>query len=611
MINAIAELGQYIRKENQMDFLDIILDDSFDRGRNKHLFITVFDENCRFYKVKYRELDSSYKKTVLYKRGPSSGTDFTPTSKITKVRTTLNRKFIKWFEQNKNNELLSDDERSFLSKLFISLKKHKDEIIERIESQSDFIKDKSGRVLTLGFLDKNGGVNLISSNRIFRKILFDKAQEDFKYSKTNNAFSYSKERTCSICNNEDEVFGFFTDLKFYNVDKAGMITGGFQYKNSWKNYPVCLNCALDIRNGYTMLQDQLDFSFYGLRYYFIPRISDKKNYKNILDVILNFKNNPKFKTEDIKRLTNDEEELFEFVKENQSSLSFDLFFYEKPQKSVLRILLVIEELFPSRLNVLFKAKELIDNIIFFKQARNKEKRPLCYFNFGIVRNFFPRSDSEGNKDKYFLEISEKIFKDKPINLQFVIQNIMYKVRSKFSKDGSIWLDSLKGFMFVIYLIIMKLVNEFGEVKLNKQFFEEFKIKKHDELGNKIDLFFESFSAFFRTDAHRSIFLIGVLTQFLLNIQKRDRDSSPFRSRLKGLKMSAYDISILLPEIINKLEDYGKNYYRPLEEIISKYLLSAGDYNKWRLSVDEMNFIFVIGMNLSKYFKIISEKEEEE
>lgn len=611
MINAIAELGQYKRKENQMDFLDMILDDSFDRGRNKHLFIVVFDENRKFHEVKYREFDSSYKKKILYKRGPSSGTDFTTTSKITNVRTTLSRKFIKWFEQNKNNELLSDDERSFLSKLFISLKKHKDEIIEKIESQSDFITDKSGRVLTLGFLDKNGSVNLIGSNRIFKKILFDKAQEDFKYSKTNKVFSYSKEKACSICNNEAEVFGFFTDLKFYNVDKAGMITGGFQYKNSWKNYPVCLDCALDIRNGYMMLQDQLDFSFYGLRYYFIPRILDKKNYNNILDVILDFKNNPKFKTEDIKRLTNDEDELFEFIKEGQSNLSFDLFFYGKPQKSVLRILLVIEELFPSRLNVLFKAKKLIDNIIFFKQARNKENRPLCYFNFGIVRNFFPRSDTEGNRDKYFLEISEKIFKDKPIDLQFIIQNIMHKIRSRFSKDKSTWLDSIKGFMFVIYLIILKNSNESGEVKLNQQFFEGFKIQKYDELGNKIDMFFESFNNFFITDAHRSIFLIGVLTQFLLNIQKRERDSSPFRSRLKGLKMSAYDISILLPEIINKLEDYGKNDYRPLEEITSKYLLSAGNYNQWRLSVDEMNFVFVIGMNLSKYFKIISEKEEEE
>jgi CRISPR-associated protein Csh1 len=76
-------------------------------------------------------------------------------------------------------------------------------------------------------------------------------------------------------------------------------------------------------------------------------------------------------------------------------------------------------------------------------------------------------------------------------------------------------------------------------------------------------------------------------------------------------MNAYDISVLLPEAIEKLEEYGKNYYQPLEELISKYLISAGHYTKWRLPIDEMNFIFGLGMNLSKYFKIKLEEIEEE
>ena len=612
MINAIAELGQYIREEKQMDLLDMFLDDAFDGGRNKHLFVVLFDKYFRFNNVIYKEFDRFDKKKLLYKRGPSGGTDFTPTSKITNLKTTFERKFIKWFEQNKDNKLLSEDESSFLSKIFSYLKKHKDEIIEKTERQIELITDKSGKVITLGFLNKENNIDLIGSNRIFKKILLEKAQENFKYSKTHETFSFSENKICSICNKKSEVLGFFTDLKFYNVDKDGMITGGFRRKDSWKNYPVCLNCALDIRNGYIMLQDKSDFRFYGLKYYFIPRILDKKNYKDILKVVLDYKNNPKFRTEDIIRLTNDEDELFEFVKENQSNLSFDLFFYEKPQKSVLRILLVIEDILPSRLNLLFKAKKEIDRIIFFKQARNKEGKPLCYFNFGVVRNFFPpKSIIEGNKDKYFLEISEKIFKDKPIDLQFIIQNIMHKIRSRFSKDESTWLDSLMSFMLVLYLIKLNLIKELKEVELNHQFFEGFKIQTKDELERKVNLFFNSFDSFFRTDAHRSIFLIGVLTQFLLNIQKNERDKSPFRSKLKGLKMSAYDISILLPKIINKLEEYDKNYYKPLEELTSKYLLSASDYNQWRLPVDEMNFMFVIGMNLSKYFKIISEKEEEE
>jgi CRISPR-associated protein Csh1 len=147
--------------------------------------------------------------------------------------------------------------------------------------------------------------------------------------------------------------------------------------------------------------------------------------------------------------------------------------------------------------------------------------------------------------------------------------------------------------------------------MDKQFFEEFKIQTKKELESKVELFFNNFKDFFQTDAHRSIFLIGVLSQYLLNIQQRDRGATPFRSKLKGLKMNAYDISVLLPEAIEKLEEYGKNYYQPLEELISKYLISAGHYTKWRLPIDEMNFIFGLGMNLSKYFKIKLEEIEEE
>jgi CRISPR-associated protein Csh1 len=49
----------------------------------------------------------------------------------------------------------------------------------------------------------------------------------------------------------------------------------------------------------------------------------------------------------------------------------------------------------------------------------------------------------------------------------------------------------------------------------------------------------------------------------------------------------------------------------LENLISKYLISAGDFRNWKLSIDEMNYIFVLGMNLSKYFKIKSEEKNEE
>lgn len=94
MINVIADLGKYSLGKNPTDILDMVLDDAYDNGKNKHLLIIAFEKSenqnllfssekhWQFKEVLYRELDTTYKKQILYKRGEGKGTDFTPTTKI-------------------------------------------------------------------------------------------------------------------------------------------------------------------------------------------------------------------------------------------------------------------------------------------------------------------------------------------------------------------------------------------------------------------------------------------------------------------------------------------------------------------------------------------------
>ena len=115
-----------------------------------------------------------------------------------------------------------------------------------------------------------------------------------------------------------------------------------------------------------------------------------------------------------------------------------------------------------------------------------------------------------------------------------------------------------------------------------------------------------------TPQKRGIFLLGVLTQMLLNKQYSERNSKPpFMKKLKSLKMDERDIKALLPEVQNKLEEYesfdkGK---RIIAQEASKYLLEAGD--GWKISVDEINFYFACGMNLSEEIaNVVYSKQEE-
>ena len=62
-----------------------------------------------------------------------------------------------------------------------------------------------------------------------------------------------------------------------------MITGGFQYSDAWKNYPICNECTLNIRNGYSYLQNNFNFKFYGLRKVNFISI---ENWAEIVNIIL-------------------------------------------------------------------------------------------------------------------------------------------------------------------------------------------------------------------------------------------------------------------------------------------------------------------------------------
>ena len=617
MINAIAEIGKYEKEYNPNigSNFDIWLEDSYHEKNYPHLLLIEFlrtscdyddsDGKWEYNQVVYWGHSTTLKSKLLYKRGSPRGTDKTPTCKIAKsVSGTFSQKIVAWFSDNQNKSFLSESQKEFIQSIYKEIKSKSKIILTDLNDKIESIEN-GGVVLSVVFRDGDDQ-RYIGDFEYFTKFLTEESALDYKYSKASKNYSFGENQLCAICKQKQpEVYGYFTSLKFYNVDKPGMVTGGFDPSKSWKNYPICLNCALDVEMGIKVLDEKLLFNFYGLRYYLIPKTTTENARDKVLGNIFDFKKSPGIKDTDRNRIANAEDEVFEILQEEQNNMTFSLLFFEKPQKSVFRILALVEDVLPSRLKQLFDTKALVDNLIFFQEQ--KDGKPMFRFNYGVLRKFFPNSKIEGNHDKYFLGLVEKSFSDRKIDYDFIVQHIIYHLRNLFVKDNSIWYQTLESFMLIIFLNelnLFRLKNK--EVKMDSQFFDSFEIKSKEELETKSELFFENFKEFFLTDINRSIFLIGVLSQFLLNIQSRERGATPFRSKLKGLKMDARDITSLVPEIIDKLEQYKWNYpYLPLENLVAKYLLSAGDFRHWNMSVDEMNFIFVLGMNLSKYFKIKS------
>jgi len=469
MIEAIKNIGEYAvnKKSKSMDEpLDILIGNPKNKDTKYILFIMLEDKNGEF---EYRGIDieqysENKLRKYLYKKGSPNGTDITPTAMITTIDKTLNNKILGWFKEY--NEIGDKEDINFLVKIGSCIRKNREEIGKDLKEKYN----KESNIISLKICDK-----YIGEYEIFKNILLKESKKGF-YSKYGKE-SKSDNQICSVCKQRKEVYGFVDTYKFYTVDKPGFVSGGFQQRYAWKNYPVCLNCALILEEGKKYLKESLDFSFYGLRYLLIPKFVRGVNGKYKKDVfrIIEQQRDPKFTKKDIARLTSDESEILQLMSEQENYLNMNFLFYDAPKGydgSVFNILLYIEDVLPSRLRVLFDAKKHVDSTVIFKNCmvpvfENKKKtgeEPLA-FNFGVLRTFLPKISDNQTYNKYFLDIVSKIFSGRSIDYHFIISFIIKKIREEFVNGYPTNISTLKGFMLLNYLNRLNLLENFKEVRI--------------------------------------------------------------------------------------------------------------------------------------------------
>ena len=496
----------------------------------------------------------------------------------------------------------------------LAISKYAEEISAALHEKFSQKSSKDNAIITLG-IEQNGDMLYPEDIPLFKNILLRKGKDKY-FIKKSQGESKGIEAACSVCKlNKDEVYGFAIPWTFHTFDKPGFIAGGFEVSESWKNTPVCFDCATRIELGKKYIEERLDFSFYGFRYLLVPKLALGGDFQDVLHILggKDQKRKQNLSGEVRKSITSDEEEIFDIVQDMKDFISSSLIFYKKEQSSY-RILLLIEGVLPSRLRCIFKVKDRVDgrfkiykNLLLSEAQREKIQ---LEFNFGVVRRFFPQESKNRTFDKIFLEIVNKTFIGDPINYYLLLDFIMRRVRDEFVNSRQTKIVTLNGFLLLHYLEELNLFRNYKEGMEEME--EKGGLKSIANLEGlsmeqKVERFFEANKSFFTSDAKKAAFLEGVLAQKLLNIQWMDKRATPFRTKLHGLKMNEALIKRLLPEIQNKLEEYGKNYYRDLESIIAQHFILAGV--NWRETDDELSFYFVLGMDMQKLFK--NEKEDKE
>lgn len=281
-------------------------------------------------------------------------------------------------------------------------------------------------------IGKNCGLTLkIGGKYLSELVIFRKAFTQLVSAKEDSISAPDK--LCSLCGKRKiKVSAGAPAYKFYTIDKPGMISGHFIEEKSWRNYPVCQECSRALDEGKRITERNLKFSFYGLSYALIPKFLFGKPSEIILKIITGNRmdKNIKIKTETGQKLVKTEDSILHILAQEQDNLMYN-FLFSKKSNNAERILLLVEDVLPSRLRALFAAKGKVDSVFVDDP-----------FHLGKVRNFFAKSDEgkrDNDLDKYFLEIIDKTFKGLPISIPFLATHFMREIRRDFNnQEGALF-----------------------------------------------------------------------------------------------------------------------------------------------------------------------------
>lgn len=484
-----------------------------------------------------------------------------------------------------------------IKQLLEDLVKAREQIVESVrEAMQSRANDKELYILTICINNQ-----YIGESDLFDKIRKNAGESNFLpyYSLSQSKQIAPKNKICSIClARVGEVWGYVSTFNFYTAKtEFAPISGGFNKEESWKNYPVCPDCAKKLDQCRYVLERYMRYYFCGFSYFLIPEFLHQNDTNNdIMECFLDRETAlGKFtlNNEDRNTITYAENEILDHLQESDNSVNYTMFFFERNNRE-FKILLEIEDIYPSQFKVVFDAKQRAEEYKIFKGLKNLKEKTIydLKFKFELIKEFLPLSQDKtlGNAQvfkKHFLEIIRSVFLQKKVDTRFILHLVIESFKKRFANDQLYPLSVLKIILTLKFFIALNIID------LSSRHHE-----KEVIVDTRFQDFFDEHSDFFDSSSKKAVFLEGVLCQNLLNIQYTERSATPFRNRLNSLKMNPKIIRRLLPEMIEKLEQYKKNYYRDLEEAISRLLLAS---HLDKLSNDELSFYFVMGMNLNKEF----------
>lgn len=610
---AIAAIGEWqLQKNESLEPADLYIENMFP-GKDYQMLLLVFEINdnegelnCEYKGIditKVRADNKNYRK-YAYRKGSARGGDITFTTKISSpvdkkingIKKTTFKNVISFGKTNNKDTKIFET----LKETFIN--NEKSIIYDTDELFKNFSRDNAHTTGLSFKIIENGLEKYLHDYDLIKEILISSGATT-NYTHAGTVSKVSNKISSVSGKVSDDIFGFAAPFKYSSPDKPGFISGFFNKKKNWRNYPISSKETLPLELGRKYIQQKLTGYFYGHAYMTVPHPIIQTETKelakiiNLLETALDHEK--KAKRERKKRA---EDHVQKIIAHEKNYFNLDILFFSEDKKTgAITINLMLEEILPSRFRQLFTdAPEKVNKNKLFQNAITiKNETTNLLFSFQIVKEFF---------DKNFLDVTQKLFLGKPISIDFVYQHIIGLIRKNYntSKTSDSWVEPSiwtikKAIMLITYLQELKIIN----YNQNYRFMERVVETKHESRFNTeaFNEFVKENSNFLDNDIKVGIFSVGVLVRFLFDIQNKNLNNTPFENKLHGYKLNPELLMNVYTEALDKIQKYQKSFYvyHDLREIISQYFVIRFQ-DMAKMTNNELSFYFVSGLELGRRFK---------
>ncbi|MBK1695131.1 CRISPR-associated protein [Chromatium weissei] len=568
MFQRLYELSQCLPERADWERLNEGLPANYDRG-----LALCFGNDGEWLGVKTRNGNAG----VVYRSGPSNSTDFTPCCKL--AGNTANR-LASAVKALADTHELPAEKRQWLVNSLVTFNDAKDEIWVEVETKRKDagIDDKTHR----GYVYwADAEMNPVYAWEEARTVLVERALENFadKGGERVNA-------TCAVCGQTGiKVYGNYAVLACYNLNNPGSIAGGFRAQQAHRNFPVCGNCALAIAETFTLAETYFSSTMAGQTYLILPYSNSAVVRTELRERLQTHPD--RLRLNKAQDLVADEWELTNEFAGYGDQLAFALIFF-KQQNAAWRVQAEVQQLLPSRLQVLYNAAQAMSKATDLIVETKTESKPV---QIGALtfKNFSSASDK--SSDDTLRNWLTALFSEKTIDRRHFVHCLVGKLldTGKRKPDLLHWMTrhawGLYCYARLTHLIVLESIQEHSVMS---------EIIPNSAYGRYVI----DHADFFRCPELIVAFLTGCYVAQVTSVQRQERGAEPFAKKFIGRLLSRQQLQRLYREGHSKLAQYGKLGYvmTGIDPDLANAWVNCGD--RWAMSDEEITFAFTIGYSLA-------------